>query len=234
MTSAPASATRPATEWYDFVSASCEEGRSWVAEYQAPEHAAIPVLTQKALALLRTNQVAEGRDVLSQMEDHLAKTTAAPATILCVLERWLHGVAAYYHYVVEDYDEADASLNRAHAAITAAISGAVFLLPLANHCPEFVLHRARISRSRRRWDDMREDVATARRMTENQIPLCVLSDDSPVDYRRLERFYLSIPALSEEQQVSLTALLDDELRLRRFERFVAGIYALPGFVIPYP
>jgi hypothetical protein len=234
MTSGQAASAGAGTEWYDYVSLSGEEGRRWVAEYRTSPYAVVPELAQKSLALLRAHEIAAGREILSQIENHLRHIPSAPRSILHVLERWLYGTVGYYHYVVEDYEAAEKALDRAHEVITAAISLSPFLLPLANHCPEFVLHRARISRSRRRWDEMRRDIGLARRMTENQFPLCTLSDGRAIDYRCLGEYYLAISALNEGQRETVHGLLNDEVRLRRFERFVAAIYALPGFVIPYP
>ena len=71
-------------------------------------------------------------------------------------------------------------------------------------------------------------------MIAGQRPFLTLGNGTSIDLSSLLRFYGSIP-LSEEDQASLADLLDEEAqRLRFINRLIDRIYALPGFVIPYP
>jgi hypothetical protein len=62
---------------------------------------------------------------------------------------------------------------------------------------------------------------------------CVLSDGTPVDLAAIQGFYRALPHLTQEEQEPLRTIFDDEYRLRFFNRAVAEIFAIPGFVIPY-
>ena len=120
------------------------------------------------------------------------------------------------------------------AALAEAIGAQGCLLPLAFHAHEYPLHRARIARSRQRWQEMRDHVSDVRGMMEGTRPFCTLPDGTPVLLADLQRFYRSLAPLSEAEQRACEGVLDDGVRLRGFERFAGELYLLPGFVIPYP
>jgi hypothetical protein len=237
MSHAPRSAAAPrpeAFEWSHFVARSGAEGSDWVREYGRPDIAALVTAADESLLLLRTRRFAAGRDRLAVMADGLTDGgNAIDPSIASVLERWYYGALAYAQYCVDDFASAEESLGRAHAAVAAAIGRAPFLMPLANHCQEFRLHAARIARNRRRWAEMHEHVAAALGMMEDREPLCVLGDGTEVRFAELVRFYLALPGLSPEEHESLAGQVDPGVRLRLFHRFVQGLYAIPGFVIPY-
>lgn len=225
-------AQRDSYDWLHFVRRSGGEGRRWAEAYRR----SLPLeeLSDRSLLLLRGRRYDEGYALLEQLGEALPAPGEVEPSIRSVLERWYYGVLGYYFYCLEHFDQAEAAMVRAHEAVTAAIGERRFLLPLANHCHEFRLHRARIARNRRRWDEMRVHVDEVRGMMEGRLPFCVLGDGTPVRMAAILDFYAAIPDATEAERASLESLLDDAARLRSFGRFVRAMLQVPGFVIPYP
>jgi hypothetical protein len=219
-------------DWDYLVGISGEAGREWMAEYARPEHAAIAQGTDRALALFRGRMFDPGYEALRLAGARLAELRGSRASIVSVLERWYHGVAAYYYYCVDDMPSAQGGLLRADQAVRDAIGADRFLLPLAHHCHEFQLHHARIARNLRLWPEMGRHIAIVRAMVEGRLPLCELRDGAKVDYAAIARLCASLP-LNDEAQRALSAFADAALRRRHLERFVLELYTLPGFLIPY-
>lgn len=188
----------------------------------------------QALALLRQSRLDAGRALVDDLGACRAHLLPREASISHVMDRWYHGVRAYHLYCIEDYDAAAGEMMAAHDAVARAISHAPSLVPLANHCHEFRLHRARIARNRRRWAEMREHIDAVRAMMEDRGPLCHLADGTGVYYATLVQFYDALPRVSEDERRHLADLCDAGQRLRLFQRFVQSLYTLPGFVIPLP
>jgi len=220
-------------EWPHFVALSCDEGRRWVKEYRRPECLELTRWIGQALAWLRRGRVDDGCELLVRAEERARALAALSPSLRHVLDRFYYGALAYLHYCLEDFDTAQELLERSDDAVRAAIEERRFLLPLAVHCHEFCLQHARIARSRRRWQEMREHIARSRAMMQDRLPLCVPRDGAAVYVATVAEFYRSIPGLSAEELAALRDLLDDGRRLELFERFVAGLYALRGPVIPY-
>lgn len=217
--------------WLHYVTRSGEEGRRWAEEYRHPEILGADRLSVRAVHELRARHLSRGAALLEEMTERL-RQLEVPLSIRHVLDRWYHGVVAYERYCREDFEGAWRSLDRANAAVAAAISLERVLLPLANHCHEFRLHQARISRNRRRWLEMRQDIESARAMIEGREPLCRLVDGTAIYIADLCAFFDSL-ALEDQEREDLAGLLDEKLRLSLFDRFVAELEIIPGFVIPY-
>lgn len=226
------SSERELRDWFHFVRRSGEEGRLWVEEYR--HRRPLEELSTRSLILLRGRRFDEGYELLARLGEALRSTEEIEPSVRSVLERWYYGVLGYYFYCLDSFDHAERAMVRAHDAVTAAIGERRFLLPLANHCHEFRLHRARIARNRRRWEEMRTHVEEVRGMMEGRIPLCVLCDGAEVRISTLREFYAAIPHPTEAEQGALAGVLDDSARLRNFDRFVHAMYLVPGLVIPYP
>lgn len=219
-------------DWLHFVARSGGEGRDWARTYR--DVMPLDELSVRSLGLLRRRRFDEGYALLAELDQGIRSAGALEPAVRAVLERWYYGVLGFYFYSVERFDEAEAAMVRAHHAVAAAIGARRFLLPLANHCQEFRLHRARIARNRARWDEMRSHVDDARAMMAGGVPFCVLDDGTAVRIAEICAFYAGIRALTEAERESVAGLLDDEVRRRDFERFVSGMYRIPGLVIPYP
>ncbi|HYU32692.1 MAG TPA: hypothetical protein VEW48_11060 [Thermoanaerobaculia bacterium] len=218
-------------DWLHFVSRSGDEGRRWAEQYRQPEILEIDRLSTRAVLALRTRRLEQGQALLRAVEERLPGTEAPPS-VLQVLNRWYYGAVAYEQYCRDDFERASESLDLADLALTAAISFQPMLLPLANHCQEFRLHQARISRNLRRWREMRSSIEVARKMTDSRAPLCMLHDGTAIHIADLCVFLLALE-LNDREREALAGVLDPTLRLDLFERFVADLQAIPGFVIPY-
>jgi hypothetical protein len=218
--------------WLHFVARSGDEGRGWVERYGPAR--ALEELATGALGLLRRKRYDDGYALLERLDEKMRAAPWAEPSMRSVVERWYYGVLGYYFYCLDQFDPAEQAMMQAHEAVTAAVGSRRFLLPLANHCHEFRLHRARIARNRARWDEMRMHVDYVREMIVGGVPFCVLDDGTPVGISAIRAFYDAIPSLTDAERGSLKRLLDDTARLRAFEHFVSAMYRLPGFVIPYP
>ncbi|MBV9110680.1 MAG: hypothetical protein JO306_14815 [Gemmatimonadetes bacterium] len=219
-------------DWLHFVRRSGPEGTRWAEGYL--ESKPLEELSTRALHHLRARRFEEGRAPLDELGAALAGGSARDPSVHAVLERWYYGVLGYWFYAQEEFDQADAAMARAHDAVTAALGLRRFLLPLANHCHEFRLHRARIARNRHRWDEMRAHVNDVREMVEGRLPYTVLADGTPVWIADICAFYASLPGAEPAEIAPVSRLLDDASRLADFEAFVRAMYGVPGFVIPYP
>ncbi|HYR07731.1 MAG TPA: hypothetical protein VEQ60_08175 [Longimicrobium sp.] len=219
-------------DWLHFVRRSGDEGRRWAEQYRSARE--LEALSTRSLGCLRRRRFDEGYALLMQLGDEIRSAKVAEPSMRAVLDRWYYGVLGYYFYCLDQSDQAEAAMVQAHQAVAAAIGARRFLLPLANHCNEFRLHRARIARNRARWDEMRTHVDEARGMMTGAVPFCLLEDATPVGIPAIRAFYAAIPSLTAAERDSLAGLLDDAVRLRDFEQFVNAMYRIPGFVIPYP
>lgn len=217
--------------WLHFVGRSGEEGRRWATAFRRPEHVEILRAAAGSLARLHQRDIATGRDLLLRMEEGLQGLDGIPASVRLALEAVHHPLRAYYHYAVGELDAAGEHLDRADEAVAAAVGEERVLLPLTHHASELRLHRARIARNRRRWEEMHRYIMETREMMEESRPLYVLADGTPVTLGTLQAFHAAIPSLTDSERAFLRGLFDRELRLRLFERFVARIYTQPGFVI---
>ena len=221
-------------DWTYFVERSGEEGQAWLREYRRPDLREIVRLANEALLLLRQRQLKTGRAMLDDVEARLGALTGCMPSILEVMDRWHQGILAFYHYRVDDFESAENSVLRAQGSLISAMGRCRFLLPLANHCHEFRLHRARIERNQRHWESMWGHIEATRAMMDDREPLCVLADGTEVRFATLVEFYAALLPIGEEASAFLIAELDLRLRMRLFDNFVLALCTIPGFVIPYP
>jgi len=217
--------------WHRFVIRGGEAGRRWEEEYCRPEIFTVEDVVFQALTRFRQHRFAAGLELLRQAEDCLHGLPVTPP-VRDLLDRWYQGALSYYWYCTEDFPQAIESLARGSASLVSAITRQRVLVSLANHLIEFELHFARIARNRRRWSEMAGHVEAARAMIQGQIPLCRLAPDVAVHISDVCFYFESID-LDGEERDSIADLLDERARLRAFDRFVARLYALPTFVIPY-
>lgn len=225
-------AEREVCDWLHFVRRSGGAGEFWAGEFRA--HRGVWEMCDAALQLLRRQRVTEGEVLLGRARARLPAPGDVDLSVRSVLDRGYYGVLGYCFYCRDALDEADALMVRAHSAVAEAIGGRRFLTPLAYHCHEFHLHRARIARNRQRWREMHDHLAEARGMVEGRVPFCTLPDRSTVLLGDLQEFYASLGPLSDAEQHACRPVVDRDLGLRGFDRFASGIYLVPGFVYGYP
>jgi hypothetical protein len=221
-------------QWSHFVIRSGPEGKRWMEEYENEERLRLTDMTQRALQLLRRQQIAEGKELLDHVESRLDRLDGVPASVLLVMKRFFWAALAYYHYCVDDAALAEQNLERADQAVVSAVEAAPFLLPLALHAHEFRLQHARVARYRRRWSEMRERLQEVRAMLEDRIPLSVLSDGTPVYFSTIVTFLNAIPSLDAEEIESLRFFLDGTYRRDCIDLIFMSLYVQPGVVIHYP
>ena len=210
------------------------KGELWVKDYMTPERLQILRAADRALKELRRREILTGKTLLDDVEDRLGRLAETPASVVLVLQRFYWTTRAYHDYCVDDFAGARQALDQAHQAVAAAIEIAPFLLPLAYHCHEFRLQRARVARTQNHLSEMAGHLQEVRAMLEDRTPLCILSDGRPIDLSAVTGFYRGIPSLDPVELESLRVFFDEEYRRDRTTRLLMSLYVLPGFVIPYP
>jgi hypothetical protein len=218
-------------EWVHFVARHSAAGRSWAEEYKL-RCGDVYQETRKSLGLLRKRQITAGREALTAARSGLSALGYLPPSLAHVMDRWYYGALAYYFYCVSSFDAALEAIKRANEAVESAIGCEPLLLPFAQTCHEFPLHKARIAYVRGRWREVREQIGLAWQSLHDERPLCVLPDGTAIYFSRLIEFYRQIPSLDADEEASLQSVFDENARRNLFERTAAGIYATP--VIPYP
>lgn len=228
-------AARPEKLGFDifhFVNLSGETGRRWVESYESSGCADLKQRIQSCLFLLHAGKTEKARGILEEVGRELDTKDVEPS-IIQVIGRWYHGIWAYYYYVIDDLDTAEAQLNEGHAAIRAGIDQYEFLTSLASHCMDFEIQAARIERRRRRWGHMREHLERSRSMVFGEKPFCVLTDGTPISLSTLSRHFDSLP-LGEPEKEAVASFFDDAAKGETLDRHLRQMYSLPGLVVSYP
>jgi len=197
-------------------------------------HMPVVDMNYECLVLLKRRRFDEASAHLGRFRERVDAVNGPDPSVRAVLERWYQAVYGYYWYCLEEYEQAERAMILAHDAVAEAIEHQPCLLPMANHCHEFRLHRARIARNQRRWADMQAHIDEVRGMFRGERPYCVLSDGRGIALPEIKRYYAALPALSKEEREAVAYVLDDRVRMRDFDRFVHELARLPGFVIVYP
>lgn len=217
--------------WTSFVALSGEEGRRWVADYRRCE--ALSHRSQESLALVRQRRPEEARKLLARAREEIDSLPMNDPSFRSVLDRWYYAALGFCLYSLDAVDEADRAMAVAHEAVAAAISCRRCLLPLAEHCFAFRLHRGQIARNARRWSEMEVHLSVVRAMMYGESPFCVLDDGTPVWVSTVKEFYASLTATTESERETLASVLDDGVRLPFLTMAVRDVYRIPGQVIQY-
>jgi hypothetical protein len=218
--------------WLYFASVSGERGRLWAAEFRQTEPMEIVATAGRALPLFHRREFEKGRRLLEEAETGLRSLGSARPSIVHAVESIYFPLLAYYHYCLGEFAPAGQDLDGADRAVAAAIGLEPFLLPLAFRCSEFELHRARIARNQRRWEEMHLHIGRTLEMIHGDRPFCVLPGGGQVLLSEVQAFFRGLPPGKPEMEVFARQLTDDKTRYRLFDLFILGIYAVPGFVIP--
>ena len=215
--------------WLHFVSRSSECAADWIKSFRARvgDH---KDLGFRAVAQFQQHQFKKG---LVLLNDYKAIIRDEPNRDVFdhVMSRWYYAALAYYYHCTDSYDDALNCLDLAQHALEVSIEERPFLKILAASCEEFCLHKARVARNRRRWREMEKHIGFAREMVAGDRALCRLPSGREITFHDLEKFYLSIPNLSDEERNSLPFVNDAVYRLAKLEEFVGNLYVIPGFVI---
>jgi hypothetical protein len=229
----PSAAVLPAPDpWLSLVRRSGAEGRAWADAYRRWEPVA--ALNPVCLRLLHARRWEEGAEALARFRAAVDRAVDADPATRAVLERWYQAVYGYALYCRDDHAGAERAMVRAGDEVARAVGELGALLPLVHHCHEFRLHRARIARNQRRWDEMWAHVDEVRAMFEGRAPYCLLPDGRAVGLAEVKAYHRALGGLDAAERAAVDALLDDRARMDSFDRFVHVLCRIPGFVIPYP
>ncbi|HEX2202863.1 MAG TPA: hypothetical protein VHG91_06185 [Longimicrobium sp.] len=219
--------------WPYFARLSGEEAARWVDEVYRP-YFPLSELSQEALLLMRLRRLDEGSERLVRLRAAIDAMEGADPAVRSVVERWYHAALGYYFYCREAFGEADEAMARARDAVADAIGRRPFLVPMAYDCFGFSLHRARIARNGRRWDEMEAHMDEVRGMLRGALPFCVLADGTGVRLADIQAFYRALPPIADEAREAIADVLDDGARRKRASSKFLEMYRIPGVCIPYP
>lgn len=229
-----ASKVSEAMVWYHFVPRSSPEGAAWYEQYKASGCEDIAILFDTGVAMMRKRQVAEGKALLDKGYRQLEETGRRhlPRSVYGVAEEGYWSGIAYYHYHVEQFEQARQALDSAQRIVNAAISEAPFLSTFATRCHDLCLHDARVSRGLRQWRDMWSFIQQAREMVRGERPLCQPSWGSIYMEDALS-FFRAVEPENDVEREALGYLLDEEKSLTAFEQRALGATLIPTAIIPW-
>jgi hypothetical protein len=217
-----------------FLEACGDSAKSWREEFEAPENRGLRSSLSQALGLLRTHRLQEGCDYLESVELRLRQSSSCRPSLLHFQCRYFFAAKAYLQYLSDNLEASRRSLDQAGEEIATAIELDRFLLPLAIHCTDFVIQKARIARRERKWIDVKRYIDCLEEMAFGERPFCILHTGEPIRLGDLERFFDSLP-LDEKQRRNAHLFLRGDLPTEeRTARLSERIYTIPDMVIPYP
>jgi hypothetical protein len=227
------SARKP-LDWLHFVCRYGDDGIAWSERFKAQGHLKTLAAIPKALNLLRQRKIEAGRALLDKISLRIEPVAGFSPSSYYVLKRFQLAAEAYYHYTLEEYDEAHRALSEADRQVALMIEEEHFLMPLAIACKEFHLQHARISRNRRDWDQMWHHIGLARRMMHGDAPLCTLADGTAIDFAAIRGFYEALAGgLEADERDALSVIIDETRRVKDFERYLPFVYMPSQLIIPY-
>ncbi len=219
---------------FSFLKACGEEACRWLAELQNDETLKIRRRLTSGLEALKQFDLKTGEGLLSAADQEIRLRDTDLLSINHLLQRYRFASLAYYHYLSGDLAKAKLALLGAHDEVRKAISLNGFLIPLAIHCTDFIIQRARIARRECQWREAQRHIWMIRDIYSNIRPLCVLDSGRPVRLPDIREFYASLP-LDEEQRAQSRRLIGDNIPVpERVEYLEEMVFSLPDVVIPYP
>ncbi|MEA2602767.1 MAG: hypothetical protein QOF89_3759 [Acidobacteriota bacterium] len=220
-------------EFY-FITACGEEARHWMAEFCDADNIELRLIIADALRRLRRHELAVGLELLGSVDRRLHSKVFGFASVESLLWRFEYAARAYADYLTGNLESAKANLLSAHREIARIIGLHEFLIPLAIHCTDFIIQRARIARRERSWAEARQYIDTLEKIFVSCHPFCVLGSGRPILLSDIQEFLGSLP-LDEEQRARTRLFLgEDSPVCERIEQLEERIFALPDMVIPYP
>jgi hypothetical protein len=240
----PAAAERPSVvapgfqldrdyHWDALVAASGPACRDWAEAYWRESRKILP-LVQSGVTRLREQRIDQGRELLEQARAQRDTLQETNRSVFLVLGRFLHAGFAYYHYCVEEYDRAEELIEKSSDCVRAAVEADSGLLPFAFVLLDMPLKLAQIARARHRWKEMREHVAVARALVEDELPLCRDGGGERIYHATIGERLRAFLGPEDGHGLALRYLTDRDTRTQILDQLVARLYALPGFLIPYP
>jgi len=221
------------TEFF-YLPACGEEARRWLAEFENPGNLELRLALSQALRHLRAQQISAGATLLVEIESRLRTRESRSESVDRFLWRYFFSARAYLEYLQGNLKSALSSLADADEGIRWLIGREGFLLPLAVHCTDFIIQRARVARRAGDWEGVRRHLRTLRSVCEGTQPYCVLGPGLSVGQHDLERFFAALD-LDDRQKIQTERFLQGDLSAEETTaRIAERIFALPDMVIPYP
>jgi hypothetical protein len=217
-----------------FIDACGEEARRWLAELCDTDNVELQLLIKRSVRLFRRHELSSGLDLLAAIDHQLHLKVCGFASILRLLRRFEYAARAYAEYMVGDLESAKASLTKADLEISRIISLHEFLVPLAMHCTDFIIQRARIARRERRWAEVKEQISILERIFADCHPYCILDSGRPILLSDLREFLASLPLDEEQRTLARLFLGEDSPVGERVGQLEELIFSFPDLVIPYP
>ena len=219
--------------WLRMARLSGDEGDQWVDGFMETPLPRLIVLLDRALDLLRRNEVERGRQILEHIDGKMAELEASGEDLpLIVPKRWTLGIAAYLHYLDHRYDDALETLDRAEDIVRQVVETYGFLKDLALAGQDFTVQRARVARNQREWRAMEDHLARARGMITSDVPLVRWSDGREVFLSEVMEHYRSY-RFNEVERQALEYHFDTERSLGLFDKQTWRINFPSGFIVPY-
>ena len=223
--------------WLRMARLSGEEGDQWVTAFMATPLPRLIVLLDKALGLLRRNEVERGRKILQHVDEKMAELEQAAeaddqAMPLIVPMRWTLGIEAYLHYLDRRYDKALETLDRAESIVKRVLATYGFLTDMALAGKDFTVQRARVARNQRDWAAMDNALGQARGMVAGEVPLLRLEDGREIFIETVVDHYRQC-RLNEVEREALEYYFDTDRNLGLFDVQTWQINFPSGFIVPY-
>lgn len=216
-----------------FIARSGPEGERWVAEYFEEGWDDLRLRIEETVRLMRNRCYQPALDELAAIWEEAGRLSPRHPERQAVLGRWYFSATAYHRYLTGDPEGAAEEVGRGYGCVEEAIRQMPALLPFAQHCIDFYFHHARVARARRQWGTVQHYFQLIRALADDLHPLCQPGDE-PLYMSTVDRHILGLPLLTSEEHTALTALLSKEVRVRSMVQMSLKLYAVPGFVIPYP
>jgi hypothetical protein len=219
---------------FSFLKACGEDACCWLAEFQNEETLGIRHRLSVALDTVKRYDLKGGEALLAAIDQEIRGRDAGLLSVDNLLQRFRFTTLAYLHYLAGDLAKAKLGLLKAHDEIQKAISRHGFLIPVAIHCTDFIIQRARIARRECQWREAQRYIWMIRDIYSDIRPLCVLDSGRPIRLPDIREFYSSLP-LDEEQQDQARRFVGDAVPVsERVEYLEEMVFSLPDVVIPYP
>lgn len=205
---------------------------AWLEEFRERGCAGPSADAYEAVLALRHHRIEQAAELLDRTWCWLLEADRIPVSMLQVVRRWYFTSAAYLDYLEDDFDRAEHRLAAASRAVGAAIQRRPFLLPLAMHCIDFFQQGVRISRQRRRWDEMVRRLERLRGVYAGDLPLCRLEGGRALSLGTLANVFAELPTEAEDDPF-LEFLGSRELRLRSFDTIALKLGLDPRLVLSF-
>ncbi|HEY6323911.1 MAG TPA: hypothetical protein VJA16_20395 [Thermoanaerobaculia bacterium] len=217
-----------------FLPACGPAGRGWLHELCDEPCLRLRLDLAVAMLMLREFDLEAGRRLLASIDGRLRAEPTGISRVSRYLRRWHDSTLAYLHYLEDDLASADTALRRSQDQVEALLDDHAFLLPMAIHCTDFVIQRARMARRRGHWTEAKAQVRLLGSILTGTHPYCVLGSGRQVAVADLRAFFASLP-LDETARLAAASYVGDGAAAEaRLEQIAAQIFALPDVVIPYP